>query len=152
MPAHITLLYPFKHPDQVDDRLLSQLKQLFISYDPFEFSLVETGRFPDVLYLAPEPDTPFKELTQIIAERYPETPPFEGRFSEPIPHLTVARGSSSDELDGIEEEFRLASIEGLPINAIAAEVWLLEKRAGVWHKRTSFALGSKKNQSEGIGK
>jgi 2'-5' RNA ligase len=151
MPAHITLLYPFKHPGQVDDRLLRQLKQLFLSYNPFEFSLVVTGRFPDVLYLAPEPDTPFKELTGIIAERYPETPPFEGRFSDPIPHLTVARGSSS-ELDRIEEEFYLASTETLPIDAIATEVWLLETREGVWYKHTPLALGSKQRPLEKMRK
>jgi 2'-5' RNA ligase len=64
MPAHITLLYPFKHPDEVDRNVLDHLCQCFDRCPPFRFSFAPIRRFPDaVLYLTPEPDEPFRQLT-----------------------------------------------------------------------------------------
>ncbi|CAM5691577.1 hypothetical protein SCHAM137S_06449 [Streptomyces chartreusis] len=51
--------------------------------------------FP-VLYLAPEPDTHFRRLTDAITERWPENPPFGGQFDDVVPHLTVAQGQDED--------------------------------------------------------
>jgi 2'-5' RNA ligase len=143
MPAHITLLYPFKHGDQVNDMLLDELKLLFGSSAPFHFSLVDARRFPGVLYLTPEPAPRFKELTRAIVERYPETPPYGGAFSDTFPHLTVAHGACEEELYRIERELCRASSGVLPIQAYAGEVWLVEKREGRWHRHTSFPLGGR---------
>ena len=140
MPAHITLLYPFKHPDQVNDLLLDDLRMLFSSHARFQFSLVGTRGFPGVLYLAPEPSVPFKKLTRAIATQYPETPPYGGAFPDTVPHLTVAERASSQELMSIEEEFSRVSAGRLPIHAAATEVCLMEKRGGRWRNHTSFAL------------
>jgi len=142
MPAHITLLYPFKHGDQVSDELLDGLSQLFGSAAAFHFSLAGTRRFPGVLYLAPEPAEPFKGLTQAIAKRYPETPPYGGAFSEVVPHLTVAYAAGEEELHSIEKDICRAASGTLPIQAFAGEVWLVGKREGYWHRHTSFPLGS----------
>src|SRR5215471_17626442 len=35
VPAHITLLYPFKHPDEVDHAALEDLRRLFHRFAPF---------------------------------------------------------------------------------------------------------------------
>jgi len=140
MPAHITLLYPFKHPDQVNDFLVDDLRMLFSSHTRFQFSLVSTRGFPGVLYLAPEPPVPFKKLTRAIATQYPETPPYGGTFPDTVPHLTVAQRCSSEELVSIEEEFSRVSAGRLPIHATATEVCLMEKRGGRWRNHTSFAL------------
>ena len=45
---------------------------------------------PAVLYIAPEPDGPFRELTDALAQAFPEHPPYDGAFAEVVPHLTVA--------------------------------------------------------------
>jgi 2'-5' RNA ligase len=64
MPAHVTLLYPFKLPDELDDALLANLRHCFARFAPFRFALTSISRFPvEVLYLAPEPDEPFRRLT-----------------------------------------------------------------------------------------
>lgn len=140
MPAHITLLYPFKQPDEVNEVLLDELRLLFGSCASSHFSLVGAGRFPGVLYLAPEPAAPFKELTRVLAERYPETPPYGGAFSDTVPHLTVAHAADAQELRTIEQELCRASSRVLPIQAYAGEVWLVEKREGRWHIHTAFPL------------
>jgi hypothetical protein len=57
MPAHITLLYPFKPPDEVDEAVLGNLRHCFTRFARIQFSLNSIRRFPvEVLYLAPEPD------------------------------------------------------------------------------------------------
>src|SRR6476620_11111780 len=51
MPAHITLLYPFKAPDEIDDITLGKLRSCFTSFKPIQFSLSAIQRFPiAVLY------------------------------------------------------------------------------------------------------
>ena len=60
MPAHITLLYPFKPPDEIGDAAIEKLNQCFAGFRAFDFTLATIRRFPGgVLYLAPEPDESF---------------------------------------------------------------------------------------------
>jgi hypothetical protein len=87
MPAHITLLYPFRQPDEVDGPVLDGLHQCFAGFAPFRFALTAIRRFESpiaVLYLAPEPTEPFCELTLAIWQRFPETPPYGGRHAAPV--------------------------------------------------------------------
>jgi len=141
VPAHITLLYPFKHPDEVGKTVLDSLSQWFRRRAPFRFSLAPVRRFPDaVLYLAPEPDEPFRELTLAIWDWYPETPPYGGKWPDIVPHLTLACVKDDQQLDSIAGDFAQASRGRLPIRAIAAEVALMEKRSGRWLVRAKFGL------------
>jgi hypothetical protein len=82
IPAHITILFPFG--DREDG-----LDELFARFPPFDFALVSVRRWPTVLWLAPEPSEPFVALTNAVADRYPEYPPYGGEHDEVIPHLTV---------------------------------------------------------------
>lgn len=76
VPAHITLLYPFKRPAEINEIVLDNLNQCFAHFPPFTFSLITTRRFGvQTLYLAPEPDEPFRQLTMAIWAYHPETPP-----------------------------------------------------------------------------
>jgi 2'-5' RNA ligase len=143
MPAHITLLHPFKPPDEVDEVLLDNLRHCFTRFAPIQFSLSSIRRFPvEVLYLAPEPDEPFRQLTLAIWERYPETPPYGGKWSNIVPHLSVAWLKDQEQLDGIANDFVEVSREQLPIRATASEVALMDNRSGCWQVRAMFSLGS----------
>ena len=83
MPAHITLLYPFKSPDEIDEVALYTLRHCFLRFPPFKFSLKTINQFAgETLYLVPEPEDPFRELTLGIWGCYPETPPYRGRLLE----------------------------------------------------------------------
>jgi hypothetical protein len=141
VPAHITLLYPFKPPQLIDDAVLGQLRAGFASFAPIAFKLAAIRRFPDVLYLAPDPTEPFRDLTRAIWAWYPETPPYGGKWPDIMPHLSVANVAGEPELDRIAAEFAQASRGVLPINVIASELSLLEKRGQRWTVRATFGLG-----------
>jgi hypothetical protein len=131
LPPHITLLYPFLNARAIDDETESALASLLQEFLSFDFALAEMGRFPGVVYLAPEPATPFVALTQALAGRWPDHQPYGGAFQEVIPHLTVAYGAPIP--DGLSEH--------LPLRTSAEEVWLMSRVAGRWVRRGVFPLG-----------
>jgi 2'-5' RNA ligase len=141
MPAHITLLYPFKPPDEIGEAVIEELTRCFASFRAFDFSLAATRRFPGgVLYLVPEPDEPFRRLTSAIWALYPSTPPYRGRYSRIAPHLTVAQLADERQLEPIAVEFGRAAEGKLPIRAAVSEVALMDTRTGYWQVLTALAL------------
>jgi hypothetical protein len=124
VPAHITLLGPFLPPAQVGPHVLVRLRALFASWRPLEFTLASVERLPNLVYLAPEPEAPFRQLTDALQDAWPEAPGFGDGFERPLHHLTIARdGSAYDEINA-------ALSDRLPIPATAREVLLFERRAG----------------------
>jgi 2'-5' RNA ligase len=128
VPAHVTVLFPFAPPGDVDE---SALAALLAAHPAFDFELASVEHFDDdVTYLAPVPAEPFAALTRAVAERWPAYPPYEGAFETVIPHVTV--GETNLELD-----------VPLPIACRAEEALLLEEHgpAGAWRLRRRFPLG-----------
>ena len=139
MPAHITVLFPFMSSDLLTDNDLARAAGIFRRSRPFEFRLERVGRFPESLYLVPEPDEPFISLTEAIMREFPEYPPYGGKFTEIIPHLTVANRSA--ELSAIAEAEVLGIIKDLgPIHAVCDVVELYENSTGYWRWAQSFPL------------
>jgi hypothetical protein len=136
VPAHVTILYPFVPTEKVDDDLLGELSELFGAQPAFSFDLPRVARFPEVAWLAPDPEEPFKALIASVVARFPDYPPYEGAHDEVIPHLTVAEGGAELQ-DRVE-----AAISGhLPIRAHARDVALLsEDDQGLWHEAYRFPL------------
>ena len=126
VPAHITILFPFAPPEQVDEGALAELAD---RHDAFAFALAELRHFGgEVTYLAPEPAAPFSSLIDAAVARWPEYPPYEGTIAEVIPHLTVGLGV-------VDAEF------ALPIACAARELLLLEESAdGRWSTRRRYAF------------
>jgi len=141
VPAHVTLLYPFKPPNELGTEVMERLVELFQSFQSFDVSFARAKRFPGVLYLAPEPDETFRRLTEKIAKHFPETPPYGGKFAEIIPHLTIADVGNSQLLDGIAEEFETEANGRLPIHASVKEVCLIDNESGRWMTRQRLSLG-----------
>ncbi|MDX8450339.1 2'-5' RNA ligase family protein [Mesorhizobium captivum] len=142
VPAHITLLYPFKSPHVIDDATLGKLRKCFLGIGPIQFSLSAIQRLPpQVLYLAPQPDEPFRQLTLAIWNLFPQTPPYGGKWPDIVPHLTVGQLANEQQFTAVAEEFAKASRENLPIDAIATEVALMDNRSGLWKVRATFGLG-----------
>ena len=140
MPAHITLLYPFKHPSAIDSALEDELRSLFLAHRKFSFRLASTSTFPEILYLEPTPSQPFSDLINAIVSRYPENPPYGGTFSDPVPHLTIVHSTDADEFQRATDEFIREFRDSLPIHASVDRVWLMEKRQAGWEERTTFEL------------
>jgi 2'-5' RNA ligase len=134
MPAHVTLVIPFADSSQVDG-LLDRLSQLLASFAPFETALAETARFPGLLYLDPEPRQPFIEITEALAEAFPEYPPYGGEFDEVVPHVTVAQ-ADDQVLAAAERELA----PQLPVKTRVERAWLVEDTPAGWRRHTAFPL------------
>ena len=141
VPAHVTLLYPFVPADELDERMLDELRELFAGTSPFDVCLARVERWPqEIVYLAPEPARPFAALTEELMLRYPDNPPYGGIHDEVIPHLTVGR------FDGDPDAAEIAVAElaaVLPIRARVGEARLLAQGVdGRWRPHTVFVLGA----------
>jgi hypothetical protein len=125
---------------------LGKLRDCVACVEPIHFSLGKIERFPiEVLYLAPEPDEPFRQLTLSIWKLFPETPPYGGKWPDIIPHLSVARLANEQQLTAIADDFAMASQDKLPIRALASTVTLMDNRSGRWRVRAMFKLGQASN-------
>jgi 2'-5' RNA ligase len=131
MPAHVTALYPFL--PGVTAGTLTTLRSLCAAVPVLDVRFRRTGRFPGVLYLAPEPAAELRRLTETLASRWPDTPPYGGAFEDVVPHLTVAQG---DGLDPVETALEAE----LPFRARLAEAWLYGHVNDRWqpHARLPF--------------
>lgn len=141
MPAHVTILYPFQPPRAITPSVLAALQDVCARFSPFQVRLSQLGRFPDVLYLAPVPPGPFQVLTHAIVQRFPETPPYGGRFAEVVPHLTLAQLADGEGLEHVAAEFMQTAGGCLPIEAAVTDVALMDNEPGVWRVRVRFRLG-----------
>ena len=140
VPAHITINMPFSPSKKLDSRLEEILTDLFFGFAAFKFSLTAVRRFPEALYLTPEPEEPFKNIITAVAKRFPESPPYEGRFEDIIPHLTVAHLEDTEEIDAISGVLITAAAEALPIHGVVRSVVLIAKVDGKWREQTRFQL------------
>jgi len=141
VPAHVTVLYPFMEPSQIDDGVLSLLRGVADSVPCFDYRLRELRRFPSSLYLAPDPGDSFAALTNGVHRMFPDYPPFAGKFEVVVPHVTIAHGDEP-QLCEIEVELRIA-LPGAGVRARCEEMVLIENTTGIWQPLQTFALGGK---------
>jgi 2'-5' RNA ligase len=122
LPAHVTLLFPFPEPD---DAVVVATRGVLGGMQAFEVAFREVRRFPpDIVYLAPEPEEPFRLLTEALVRRFPTWPPYGGTYDEVVPHLTIAADEPAPPL---------------PARARAAEaVLFVEGEPHVWAPHTTF--------------
>lgn len=139
MPPHVTLLFPFV-PAGLVDEVEEPLARLVAAAPGFDLAFRRTARFPEVLYLAPEPAEPFLALTAAIAAEWPEHPPYDGAFDSVIPHLTVAEAQEPAVLDRIAAEVE----PHLPVETRVHEGSLfVEGDDGRWREHRRLPLGGR---------
>ncbi|MEU1199661.1 2'-5' RNA ligase family protein [Streptomyces sp. NPDC005813] len=136
VPAHVTVLFPFLDERRIDRETHTALGEVIGRQRPFEARFERCGGFPGILYLAPEPEAPFRRLTEAIADRWPESPPFGGQFDDVVPHLTVAQGQDAGVLGEVETDLR----SRLPVTASVSAVDLMVYDGVRWQPRASFPL------------
>jgi 2'-5' RNA ligase len=101
VPAHLTLLYPFAPPADVDDTL-PRLRQVLSAHPPFNVTLDHYGRFPTALVLEPADPQPLLDLHRRLAAAFPEYPIYGGEFGHELrPHLTLAHSDDGTVLDDL---------------------------------------------------
>jgi 2'-5' RNA ligase len=103
LPAHVTILYPFvPHAELTEAE--PRLAEVVAGHEAFDATFARTARFPDLLYLEPQPAERFLRLTEAVTATWPEHPPYEGAHDVVIPHLTVAESQDASLLDAIASE------------------------------------------------
>ena len=140
VPAHVTVLYPFLPPDRIDDTVLAAVRDVVAAVPRFDVSLSHVAWFGDtVVYLAPQPDRPFRDLTAAVWRQFPDAPPYLGAFDDVIPHLTIGHDAARPVL----AEAAAAVVAQLPIRAIVDHVQLIAGTPGQspWPILREFALG-----------
>jgi 2'-5' RNA ligase len=126
MPPHVTLLYPAPRDAEA-------IAEVLRAFSAFEVVFARLDRFPGTLWLAPEPAEPFQRVIEALVRRFPEQPPYDGAFTEIVPHLTVAQ-SRFDEAASIVQP-------SLPLRSRAERAVLLEQtQPEEWREVATFEL------------
>jgi 2'-5' RNA ligase len=102
--AHLTLVYPFVEPADVTDATVEALRTAVAPVAPFSCDFGALRWFGRrVLWLAPEPVAPFREIAGRIRR---EVPGLAAEDRELVPHLTVGlrRAAPVEALRATEEE------------------------------------------------
>jgi 2'-5' RNA ligase len=139
--AHVTILYPFMALQMIDTQVLAPVRAALSGVATFDMRFGNIRRFPGVLYLAPQDDAPLVALTRLIAGLFPAFPPYAGRHSGIVPHLTVAQAEEG-QLDLVERELRST----FPASGFASrcdQLALMENASGRWRQMQAFPLGTR---------
>jgi 2'-5' RNA ligase len=131
MPPHVTLLYPFADDVEVE-RHLRAADRVFAEATSFEVTFAEVRRWPEVVYLAPEPAELFVALVERLIRAFPDYRPYRGAHDEIVPPLTVARD------DVRFDEVEAALKPSLPLRVRVERAWLMADGAGGWRRHTAF--------------
>ena len=130
VPAHITLVVPWLPPGAINEEHLGQLDAILAGHEAFDYLLDQVKWFGErVLWLAPTPSSPFKDLTASLASHF-DTPPWQGEFPEVVPHLTVGLAGYSLGSTLAEAADDLAA--KLPLRCRASEVVVMCGDGASW--------------------
>jgi hypothetical protein len=142
LPAHVTVLYPFVEPGRITADVIDSAGACLSAVPRFTCRFVQVAWFgQDVVWLAPEPDGPFRSLTQAARRQFPQYLPYRGKHPDPTPHLTVGSARLAD-LAGMQRA--AAELRSkLPIEAHVDRVQLIAggEAPGSWSTVAEFALG-----------
>ena len=121
IPAHITLLYPFVPPVEIEAEI-DDLRGFFAGQSRFSYSLIGIDWFGDeVVFVKPSPSAGFTCLTAAIHKRW-NLPPYGGTIEQPQPHVTIGVDGPADLMRDVAE----AGLKQLPIHEQATEAWLMQ--------------------------
>lgn len=138
VPAHVTIIYPFLSEQDVDENVVCDVRRLVAHHPSFTVTFADCGQFPDVLFLVPDPDDPFRGLTADLFQRWPDAPPYAGLITDPVPHLTITHGASPREAAEAEADVTAH----LPFTCPLHEAWLISFDGTRWACKASLPLGA----------
>lgn len=147
VPAHITVLFPFKAPAALTSGDLTELERIIGVRPLFPFTLSEVQRWSQTTALTPTPAAPFIELTHAVVRAFPDYPPYAGKHGEVKPHLTVADGCAEG-AESAETELRALLIRNGPVAAHCREVELIENSSGAWKVIHVFRLAGMSDRAD----
>jgi 2'-5' RNA ligase len=125
-PPHVTLLFPWLAAP-VTEADLDRARSALHTFGPVTLTFREVRRWPEVVWLWPEPESAVRAMTEALMAEFPECPPYDGKFSDPQPHLTVAEGSG-EKLSRVEAAVADALAAYGPVAVRVAEVAVAERQ------------------------
>jgi 2'-5' RNA ligase len=138
VPAHVTLLYPFMPPSELTDEVRERIASIVASEPTFSFTLARMDRWPDVVWLAPEPAEPFSRLIEALQQAFPDYPAYGGAHPVIVPHVTIAADPRPDWLAAAERALPAM----LPVRDVCREAWLIaHEPARPWSSVQRLPLG-----------
>jgi 2'-5' RNA ligase len=149
VPAHVTVLYPFLPPAEIDDTVLAVLSRAVAGVPQFTAAWTRTAWFDQrVLWVAPDPAAPFRALTAAVVREFPDYPPFGGQYETVVPHLTVGNGAPLDDLLAAERLVRPL----LPFSMSVTHVQVLAGTTGIgsWRLLAEIPLGPSFPRPNGV--
>jgi 2'-5' RNA ligase len=139
--AHLTLLFPFLPGTAVHTDEIATLRRFFSDRKPLQISLIGTARFPGLLYLTLANEASIRRLVGELRDQFPGLPPFAGQFSNPTPHVTIARADDDRTLDRLENLFWQRYRHLFPLALNVRKAALIQERDGRLHAAHSFSFG-----------
>jgi 2'-5' RNA ligase superfamily len=143
MPAHVTVLYPFVAAAAITEETLRAVADAVGSVAAFDCVFGRTAWFGDqVLWLAPDPDGPFRELTSAVLAAFPGYLPYDGAFPDVIPHLTIG-----EQPPGGPAALRAAEADvlpALPVTTRISRAWVMtgSSAPNSWHPIAELPLAA----------
>lgn len=140
VPAHVTILYPFVDPVELDAGVRRRLAHAAARTVGFDVSFNTVESFPDALYLAPTPVERFQVLSAEVLAAFPDLQPYGDpslSASDLIPHLTIASR---------ERGWAVRHIVGtmLPVRATVRWLTVIEEGpGGRWRTRWRVPLSKR---------
>jgi len=141
MPAHLTLLYPFVRPAEMDHATLSKLVEVATRVSPFDAEFDDFGWFADqVVWLAPSHREQFENLVLQVMDAFPECPPYGGTFGEVVPHVTIGERGDVNLMRAAVNAIR----PQLPLKSRVTSLSIMagSTAPGSWHVVERVALSS----------
>jgi hypothetical protein len=118
LPPHVTVLVP--SPGEV-----AAIGDVLAPFAAFDVTFRRLERFPEILWLAPEPPEPFVGMTEAMVARFPDHPPYGGIHDRIVPHLTVAQAEFDETAARVQPLLPLRSrVETIVLyEHVAADTW-----------------------------
>lgn len=128
VPPHVTLLYPFFAPPEVDDHILERITRSIEGVPGFTSIFSRVGRFTQgICYLAPDDPSPYVLLSERVQAEFPEMPLYDGTYADIVPHVTFFKADLADDPETDEAEAVRAVSSGLPVTVVVRDICLTQR-------------------------
>jgi len=140
IPLHLTVLYNFYLPEEIDENIINKLKEIAQDTPKFEFMAKSLSSFPTskVLYLTPTPAAPIEELSKKLYKAFPDFHNPSDGF--PIFHMTIALGNPDKEMDKIVNQY-FERFGKSPFTFKAGRLGIYSQYGDEWKEYLSINIG-----------
>ena len=137
IPPHLTLLSPWDL-EPWSERARTRLGRAVHRIPSFQLRFSSVGTLPTGhVYLDPEPSRDLATLFSALTNAFPEFPPYDGAFSEWLPHLTVSRRGGEPIATDVRHELAAHGPLVLDVNEVSAWEYL---PSGRWIRHLTAPL------------